>query len=171
MSKKQSHKINGDVRFPKVRIIGMGEPKIMSSYDAFKLAQSMDKDLILINENQDPPIVRIEDYKKFLYDLEKQEKERNKNSQRQELKEIQLSCDIGENDIKTKGKKAKEFLERGDKVKCVLMLKGRQNQMSDRGELVMLKFADMLNEFGFPENMPKLEGSKWHMILKPLKKQ
>ncbi|NBO22615.1 translation initiation factor IF-3, partial [bacterium] len=80
------------------------------------------------------------------------------------------SCEIGENDIKTKAKKAKEFLERGDKVKCVLMLKGRQNQMSDRGELVMLKFADMLNESGVPENMPKLENSRWNMIIRPIKK-
>lgn len=170
MSKKQNHKLNGEVRFPKVRVIGMGEPKVMSSYDAFKLAESMDKDLILINENQDPPIVRIEDYKKFLFEIEKQEKERKKNNQKQELKEIQLSCEIGDNDLKTKFKKAKEFLERGDKVKCVLMLKGRQNQMSDRGELVMLKFADMLNENGVPENLPKLEGSKWIMLIKPLKK-
>jgi translation initiation factor IF-3 len=170
MSKKQIHKINGEVRFPKVRVIGMGEPKIMSSYDAYKLAESIDKDLILINEHQDPPIVRIEDYKKFLYELEKQEKERKKNTQKQELKEIQLSCEIGDNDIKTKAKKSQEFLERGDKVKCILLLKGRQNQMSDRGEFVMLRFADMLSEFGVSESMPKLEGSKWIMIIKPLKK-
>jgi translation initiation factor IF-3 len=170
MSKKQIHRINDEVRFPKVRIIGMGEPKIMSSYDAYKLAESMDKDLILINENQDPPIVRIEDYKKFLYELEKQEKERKKNTQKQELKEIQLSCEIGDNDIKTKAKKTQEFLERGDKVKCILLLKGRQNQMSDRGEFVMLRFVDMLSEFGVSEAMPKLEGSKWVMIIKPLKK-
>jgi translation initiation factor IF-3 len=148
----------------------MGEPKIMSSYEAFKLAESMYKDLILINENQDPPIVRIEDYKKFLFELEKQEKERKKNTQKQELKEIQISCEIGENDLKTKFKKSKEFLERGDKVKCVLTLKGRQNQMSDRGELVMLRFADMLKEIGVAENLPKLEGNKWQMIIKPIKK-
>ena len=77
---KNRHRINADVRFPEVRLVGFyDEPKLMSSYEASKLAEAEELDLILINENQNPPVVRIEDYKKFLYHLEKSEKEKKKN--------------------------------------------------------------------------------------------
>ena len=165
--KERKHKINSDVRFQQVRLVGQDEPKLMSSYEAFKLAESMGKDLILINENQDPPIVRIEDYNKFIYDQEKAEKEKKKNAVRNEIREIQLSCEIADHDLETKSKKAHEFLKEGDKVKCVIMLKGRQKAMPERGELVMLKFAESLGEIGSPETLPKLDGSKWLMTIKP----
>jgi translation initiation factor IF-3 len=122
----------------------------------------------LINEIQDPPIARIEDYNKFLYNLEKMEKERKR--VKSELKEIKLSCDITDHDLEIKAKKAKEFLTDGDKVKCVIQLKGRQKGNPERGQLVMLKFATILEDFGSAENVPKLESSKWLMILKPKKK-
>jgi len=168
--KQRKHKINNEVRFPQVRLVGQGEPQIMSSYEASKLAEELGLDLILINESQSPPIVRIADYNKFIYDQEKAEKERKKNSQKTELREIQLSCDIQEHDIQTKSKKAKEFLTDNDKVKVVIQLKGRQAAMPERGELVMLKFAEILNEVGSPEDYPKLEGKRWQMILRPKKK-
>lgn len=168
--KQRKHKINGEVRFPKVRLIGDGEPQIMSSFEASKLADSLGLDLILINENQDPPIVKILDYNKFIYDMEKAEKERKKNSHKTELKEIQLSCDIHENDILTKSRKAREFLEDSDKVKVVIQLKGRQNAKPERGEIVMLRFAEILSDIGSPEAMPKLEGNRWNMTMKPKKK-
>lgn len=168
--KERKHKINSEVRFPQVRLVGDGEPKIMSSYDASKLAEELGLDLILINESQTPPIVKIGDYNKFIYDTEKAEKERKKNSQKSETKEIQLSCDIHDNDLQTKAKKAKEFLEDNDKVKVVIQLKGRQKAMPERGELVMFKFAESLIEVGVPEVMPKLEGSKWLMTMRPKKK-
>jgi len=76
--KERKHKINSDVRFPQVRLVGQGEPRLMSSWEASKLAESMQMDLILINENQDPPIVRIDDYNKFIYAQEKAEKEKRK---------------------------------------------------------------------------------------------
>jgi translation initiation factor IF-3 len=98
VQKERKHKINSEVRFPQVRLVGMGEPQIMTSFEASKLAETQGKDLILINEFQNPPIVRIEDYNKFIYDMEKAEKEKKKNSVRTELKEIQLSCEIGIND-------------------------------------------------------------------------
>jgi len=168
--KERKHKLNGEVRFPQVRLVGDGETKVMSSYEASKLAESEGLDLILINENQDPPIVKIGNYGKFLYELEKQEKERKKNSQKSDLREMQLSCEIGDHDILTKSKKTRELLTKGDKVKVVIQLKGRQTSMPQRGELVMLKFAQILEEVGTPESMPKLDANKWIMTLKPKKK-
>jgi translation initiation factor IF-3 len=167
---KRKHLINQDIKFPKVRVIGDdSQGGVMNTSDAIDLADSLDKDLILISENANPPIVKIEDYNKFLYNQEKSEKDRKKNSSKVEIKEIQLSCNIAENDLNTKSKKAKEFLEDANKVKCVIQLKGRQKGMPEQGELVMIKFADMLSEYGIPEAMPKLDGSKWLMMLKPKK--
>ena len=119
--KERKHKLNSEVRFPQVRLVGEGEPRIMSSFEASKIAQSEGKDLILINENQDPPIVRIEDYNKFIYDFEKAQKLKQKSQQKIELREIQLSCEIAINDLQTKARKAREFLEDGDKVKWVYL--------------------------------------------------
>jgi translation initiation factor IF-3 len=169
--KERKHKINSEVRFPQVRLVGDGEPKIMSSYDASKLAESQGLDLILINESQTPPVVRIGDYNKFIYDSEKAEKEKRKNAQKIETKEIQLSCEIHDHDLQTKARKGREFLEDNDKVKVVMQLKGRQKATPERGELVMLKFANILSEVGVPESMPKLEGGRWIMTLKPVLKK
>ena len=169
--KENKHKINSEVRFSQVRVIGdIGQGKVMSSYEAIKLAQENEKDLILINENGEPPVVRIEDYGKFLYELEKKEKESRKNQKRTELKEISLSATIADHDLGVKSKKAIEFLKDGNKVKLTLLLKGRQHNMSQQGQIVLLKFATLVEEIGIPENLPKLEGSKWSMILKPKKK-
>jgi translation initiation factor IF-3 len=168
--KERKHKINSEVRFPQVRLVGIGESILLSSYEASKLAESQGKDLILINETQNPPIVRIEDYNKFIYEMEKSEKEKKKNSIKSELKEIQLSCEIAINDLLTKSRKAKEFIEDGDKVRCVIMLKGRQKQMPERGETVMYKFYEMVQEVGQYEEQPKLENGKWFMTIKPKKK-
>jgi translation initiation factor IF-3 len=167
--KTRKHKINGEVRFDRVRLVKDGMQTIISSYEAYKIAESEGLDLILISENANPPVVKIEDYQKFLYDIEKSEKDKKKNSNKTEIKEIQLSPNIAENDLLTKAKKAKEFLEDQDKVKCVITLKGRQRSMPAAGELVMLKFADSLSEYGLPESLPKMEGNKWLMILKPKK--
>ena len=168
--KERKHKINSEVRFPQVRLVGQGDAQLMSSYDAVKMAESMGMDLILINEAQTPPVVRIDDYNKFIYDLEKSEKERKKNAQKTEMKEIQLSCEIQDNDLQTKARKGREFLENNDKIKVVVQLKGRQKAMPVRGEVVMLRFAEILNDIGTPEAMPKLEGSRWIMMMKPKKK-
>jgi translation initiation factor IF-3 len=170
--KTNKHKLNSEVRFPQVRLVGFyDEPTLMSSYDASKLAESEELDLILINENQDPPIVRIEDYKKFLYNLEKAEKEKKKNSVKSIIKEIQLSPEISDNDLNTKAKKGLEFLEDGNKIKVVLQLKGRQKATPERGELTMLKFARAVESNGVLEALPKLEGGKWLMMVKPISKK
>jgi translation initiation factor IF-3 len=171
IQKQRKHKINGEVRFPQVRIIGdLQGGKIMSSFEASKIAEGEGMDLILINENANPPVVRIADYNKFIYDQEKREKESQKNLKKSELKEISLSVNIADHDLGVKSKKAIEFLEDGDKVKCSLLMRGRQLSMSAQGELVMLKFAKLVEEYGLPESLPKMEGNRWLMTLKPKKK-
>ena len=168
--KKTRHKINSDILQTELRLIHNGITEVISTEEALDRAKREDKDLIMINENQNPPIVKIEDYNKFLYELDKADKERKKNSQQSQLKEIQLSASISEHDLKTKSKKAVEFLEDGDKVKVVLLLKGRERANPSRGELVILKFTESLSEVGTPESLPKLENAKWIIILKPKKK-
>ena len=158
---KRKHKINSEIISNEVRLIGRGEPQVIFIKE---------KDLILINDAQNPPIVRIEDYNKFLYETEKAEKEKKRNSQKSQLKEIQLSVNISDHDLETKSKKGREFLKDGDKVKVVISLKGRQKASPERGELVMLKFADSVSEFGVPEALPKLEGGKWLMMIKTKKR-
>jgi translation initiation factor IF-3 len=167
---KRKHKINSEIISNEVRLIGRGEPQVISIKEAIKLSNDEEKDLILINDAQNPPIVRIEDYNKFLYETEKAEKEKKRNSQKSQLKEIQLSVNISDHDLETKSKKGREFLKDGDKVKVVISLKGRQKASPERGELVMLKFADSVSEFGLPEALPKLEGGKWLMMIKTKKK-
>ena len=168
MRKERKHKINTDIKFNTVRLVGMGEPQVLTFFEAFNLARAEGKDLILISENGDTPIVRIEEYTKFLYNLEKKEKELKKKSAQIETHEIKLSCEIADHDLETKSKKAIEFLEDGEKVKVIIQLKGRQNTHAERGELVMLKFAALLDKVGLPEAFPKLESSKWLMNMKPL---
>ncbi len=171
VNNKRKHKINDEIKSFEVRLIVTGAaPQVMKTRDALKLADDEGKDLILINENQDPPIVKIEDYGKFLYNIEKMLKEQKKNAVKSELKEIKLSCEISDHDLEIKAKKGKEFLQDGDKVKCVIQLRGRQRGNPDRGQLVMLKFATILEDYGSAENVPKLETNKWLMILKPKKK-
>lgn len=170
MRKQRKHKINNEVRFPQVRLVGMGEPKIMSSYEASQIARSEEKDLILINESQDPPIVRIEDYNKFIYDIERAEKEKRKNAKSIQIKEIQLSANIADNDLKTKARKGKEFLDEGDKVKIVLQMKGRERQNPEAGEITILKYISLLDNEGIAEAMPRYEGNRWQVIMKPKKK-
>lgn len=168
--KKKLHKINEEIKSNEVRLVSDDSPVIIRTTEALKMAKLEGKDLILINENQRPPIAKIVDYKKFLYDAERLEKERKKKSVKSGLKEIKLSTDIADNDLNVKLKKSIEFLEKGDKVKCTLLLKGRQRTTPERGELKMLKFATLIEEFGLLESLPILQGNKWSMMIQSKKK-
>jgi translation initiation factor IF-3 len=138
----------------------------MSSLDAYREAQSLELDLVLINENSTPPIVRIVEYNKFIYEQEKAEKERKKNTHKTELKEVQLSVNIAEHDMNTMSNRAIKFLEKGDKVKVVLLLKGRQKAQPERGEMTMLNFIQAVSEYGVAESMPRLEGNRWIVLIR-----
>ena len=168
MAKKRFHKINEEIWAPNVRITGDGiETKVVTKKEALDLAMNEGKDMILISENANPPVVRIEDYNKFLYKQEQAKKE-NKGS-KSELKEILLSPFIGDHDLNVKIRKAKEFLEDGHKVKLNLPLKSREKAKPEVGELVVLKFLDAVKELGTPETMPKYENSKWFCLIKQKK--
>ncbi len=167
---QKTHKINGEVRFPSVRLIGRGEPILLSSKEAYNIAVEEGKDLVLINETANPPVVRIDDYSKFLYEQAKLEKERKKNAPKNEIKEIQISVNIGENDFNTMLKRAIGFLKEGAKIKCVLAMKGRQKARPELGEITILKFITELDEFGTPEAFPKMENFRWLAIIKPKRK-
>lgn len=168
--KERKHKINSEVRFPEVRVIGDRNGELMSSFEAAKIAREEAKDLILINENANPPVVRIEDYNKFLYETSKREKEAKKNSKSNDTKEIKLSTNIADHDLLVKSKKAYEFLKSGDRVKVTLEMKGREITMKGQAEAVVLKFTQLLEEVGVPESMPNLDGKKFIIYIKPKKK-
>jgi len=167
---KRKHKINEEIYAPTLRVTGDGiEAKIVTRQEALDIAISMAKDMILISENANPPVVKIEDYNKFLYKQEQKERENKVNSKKVELKEIGLSAFIGENDLNTKVRKAIEFLEDGNKVKLSLLLKSREKAKPEQGELVIYKFIDSIKEFGVAEALPRYENNKWHVLIKPKK--
>lgn len=164
MNKKQN-RINEEIdNVSEVRVVTKEiKGVVMPLSEALKLANEMEKDLIEVNPKTCPPIVTIEMYDKYLYNLKKNNKKNNKVSS---LKEIQLSVNIADNDLKTKSKKAIEFLNNGDKVKVVLTMKGRELTRREENKKSIFQFIDYVSEFGLPESMPKDEGNKTIVILK-----
>lgn len=162
--------INHQIKASQVRLVQMPESHqegVYTTLEAMKIANELGLDLIEISNASNTPVCKIMEYSKFLYELNKKEKERKKNSKNSQLKEIGLSPNIGDHDLGTKVRKGKEFLENKDKVKVVLLFKGRTIVFKEQGQIVMLKFADMLKEYGTPEAMPKLEGKRMSFIIRP----
>lgn len=161
-----SFKINEEIKgYDTVRIVGDGiESKVLSLDEANEIADEMNLDLILINERTNPPIVRINDYSKYLYEVKKNMKKNKNNGS--ELKEIQLSVNIAINDLETKARKAREFIEDGDKVKVVLKMKGRELSRREENKKSIFQFITMLDDVAVPESMPKDEGNRTMVILK-----
>ena len=164
------NRINSQIKAVHVRITGEGiESKIVSLGDALALAGDMSLDLVEISPNANPPVCRICDFGKFLYEKKIQDKLNKKN--RTELKEVQLSPVISDHDLETKAKAACGFLEKGDKVKVSILFKGRQNAHREFGSTVMLKFMNLTEEFGTIESEPKFEGNRMIGMFKPKKRQ
>ena len=164
------NRINQQIKATEVRLVSLPANYTDGIYplsEALKIATTLGLDLIEISSNSNPVVCKIMEYSKFLYEKKKKEKDNKKNQKTSQLKEIGLSPDIGEHDLETKARKGKEFLERGDKIKVVLFFKGRTIAFKERGEITMLKFADILKEHGVPEAMPKLEGKRMMFIIKP----
>jgi translation initiation factor IF-3 len=163
------NKINGQIRAREVRITGEGiEPKIISITQALQLAQELELDLIEIAPNANPPVCKIMDFGKFLYEKKLQDKKNKKN--KTEVKEIKLRPGISDHDLSVKAKAASGFLTKGDKVKVTITFKGRENTHKEFGTMVMLKFIDMVEETGLIENEPQFEGNKMISMFKPKKK-
>lgn len=164
--------INENIKEPIVRVVGEGfEPKICSIKEALAIATEQGLDLVEISPNVNPPVCKVMNYQKFLYEQKKKEKERKAKSSKMLVKEIRLGPQTDDHDFDFKLKHAIRFLTEGNKVKVDVFFKGRTIVYKEQGEQKLLKFAEALLEYGKPEQMPKLEGKKMLMIIAPIKKK
>jgi translation initiation factor IF-3 len=156
------------IRVPQVRLVGDNvEVGVYSIQEAIKMAQEQQLDLVEISPNADPPVCKIIDYNKFLYEKKKKEKEMKAKSKASEVKEIRFTPNTDDHDFDFKAKHAEKFLKEGNKVKAYVQFKGRAIQFKERGELLLLKFAERLNDSGVLEGMPKMEGKRMLAIWAP----
>lgn len=137
---------------------------------ALQIAQDLDLDLVEISPNANPPVCKVVDYKKFLYSQKKREKEMKAKQSKVVVKEIRFGPNTDDHDFEFKLKHAKKFLQDGAKVKAYVFFKGRSIVFKDRGEILLLKFAQELEEYAAVEQMPKLEGKRMIMMFNPKKK-
>ena len=146
-------------------------PGVYTLTEARKLAEALELDLVEISAKADPPVCKILDYQKYLYQQKKKAKEMKQNSTKIVIKEIRFGPNTDEHDFQFKLKHAQEFLEEGSKVKASVFFRGRSIMFSDQGEKLLLRFAVELEEFGRAEAMPKLEGKRMIMMIAPVKKK
>ena len=162
------HRINDRIRVPQVRLVGDNvQVGIYSIEDAKRIAREQELDLVEISPNANPPVCKVIDYKKFLYEKKRKEKEMKANAKQSEVKEVRFTPGTDDHDFDFKAKHAEKFLKDGNKVKAYVQFKGRAIQFKERGELVLLKFAERLAEVGQPESLPKLEGKRMLLMLTP----
>ena len=165
---QNEHRLNREITVPEVRLVGEGiEPGVYPIAEALRLAEQQEVDLVEISPNAVPPVCRLIDYKKFLYEKKKKEKEQKAKSKQSEVKEIRFTPNTDDHDFDFKAKHAEKFLQDGNKVKCYVQFKGRAIMFQERGELLLLKFAERLAEVGALESMPKMEGRIMIMVLAP----
>lgn len=165
---KYPNRINQYITAPKVRLVGENiEQGIYSLQEALNIAQDQSLDLIEISPNADPPVCRIADYQKFLYEKKKREKELKVNAKKQEMKEIRFTPNTDDHDFDFKTKHAENFLKEGNKVRAFVQFRGRSIVFQDRGEVLLLKFAQKLEDVGVPDALPKMEGKKMFITLNP----
>ena len=165
---QQEHRTNNMIRVPQVRLVGDNiEVGVYPIQEALKMAQDQGLDLVEISPNADPPVCKIIDYNKFLYEKKKKEKEMKAKSKASEVKEIRFTPNTDDHDFDFKAKHAEKFLKEGNKVKAYVQFKGRAIQFKERGELLLLKFAERLNDTGVLEGMPKMEGKRMLAIWAP----
>ena len=166
--KEAEHRINNFIRVPQVRLVGDNvEVGVYPTQEALRMAQAQQLDLVEISPNADPPVCKIIDYNKFLYDKKKKEKEMKANAKVSEVKEIRFTPNTDEHDFNFKAKHAENFLKEGNKVKAYVQFKGRAIQFQDRGQLLLLKFAERLTDIGVLESMPKMEGRRMLAMFAP----
>ena len=165
--------INDEIRATQVRLVGdnIAEPGVYSIAQAMKMADEMELDLVEITAKADPPVCKILDYQKYLYQQKKKAKEMKQNSTKIVIKEIRFGPNTDEHDFQFKLKHAQEFLNEGSKVKASVFFRGRSIQFADQGEKLLLRFAVELEEFGCAEYMPQLEGKRMIMMIAPIKKK
>lgn len=167
--KVKPHRINQEIRADAIRLVGdnIDDPGIMTVPEALKVADDMELDLVEISPKANPPVCKIIDYQKFLYQQKKKQKEMKAKSQKVVLKEIRFGPNTDEHDYNFKLKHAQKFLEEGAKLKAFVFFKGRTILYKEKGEILLLRLAQDLEEYGKVEQMPKLEGKRMTMFLTP----
>lgn len=180
---KFSLRTNGEIRVPRIRLVGDNldaisavagktiTPDIYNTRQAVKWAEEMELDLVEISPKADPPVCKIIDYKKFLYDKKKKEKELKSKTAKTVIKEIRFGPNTDDHDFDFKLRHAKKFLEENAKVKAYVQFRGRAIVFKDRGELLLLKFLKELEEYGAAEALPKMEGRRMIVMISPKKKK
>ncbi|WP_119080196.1 translation initiation factor IF-3 [Chitinophaga alhagiae] len=165
---QQEHRTNRMIRVPEIRLVGDNvEPGVYRTDEALRMAEDQGLDLVEISPNAAPPVCRIIDYNKFLYEKKKKEKEMKANAHKSEVKEIRFTPNTDDHDFDFKAKHAEKFLKEGNKVKTYVQFKGRAIMFKERGELILLKFAERLAEVGALEGMPLMEGKRMIAIFAP----
>ena len=147
------------------------EAKIISLDEALKIANNLELDLVEISPKTEPPVCKIIDYKKFIYDQKKRQKAIKSKAQKVVIKELRFGPNTGDHDFDFKLKHARGFLEDGSKVRAFVFFRGRTIIFKDQGQILLLKLAQALEDIGVVEHMPKLEGKKMIMIIAPKKKK
>jgi len=167
-----SHRINNRINARVVRVVGDDiETQVMSIQDALKLADKMELDLVEISPTAEPPVCKIIDYQKFLYQQKKKQKEQKAKAAKIVVKEIRFGPNTDDHDYNFKLKHAMKFLEEGAKVKVDVFFKGRSIIYKEQGEYVLLKFAADLENYGKVEQLPRLEGKRMIISFSPKKKK
>jgi translation initiation factor IF-3 len=165
---QQQYRINEQIRAREVRIVGDGS-MVVPIQQAIDMAHEQGVDLVEISPNAQPPVCRLIDYSKFLYQQKKRAKEMKAKQVKVEVKEIRFGPQTGENDYNFKLKHAKEFLEEGNKVRAFVFFRGRSILFKEQGEVLLLRFANDLEEYGKVEQLPQLEGKKMAIFIAPKK--
>ena len=166
---KNQYRINEQIRVREVRIVGDNGSTVVPTRDALNMAREQGVDLVEISPNANPPVCRLIDYSKFLYQQKKRQKEMKAKQVKVEVKEIRFGPQTDEHDYQFKLKHAKEFLEEGNKVRAYVFFRGRSILFKEQGEVLLLRFANDLEEVGKVESMPSLEGKKMFLYLAPKK--
>lgn len=167
---KQQYRINGQIHASEVRLVGDDiEPGVLPLAKAIKLAEQKGLDLVEISPNAEPPVCRIVDYSKFLYQQKKKQKEIKAKQVKVDIKEVRFGPQTDDHDYNFKLKHAKEFLTQGDKVKATVFFRGRSIVFKEQGEVLLLRFANDLEDYGTVERMPVLEGKRMNLFIAPKK--
>ncbi len=165
---RAAHRINKEITAATVRLVGDNvEQGVYPVEEAIKIAEALELDLVEITAQGEFPVVKVVDYSKFLYDQKKKQKELKAKSAKSVMKEIRFGPNTDEHDFEFKAKHARKFLEEGSKVKAYVHFKGRTIIHKDRGEGLLLRFAQALEDVGKVEQMPQLEGKRMFMFLTP----
>lgn len=166
---KNQYRVNEQIHVREIRVVSEGGSEVMPTRKALDLARQQGVDLVEISPNAQPPVCRLIDYSKFLYQQKKRQKEMKQKQVKVEVKEIRFGPQTDEHDYQFKLKHAQEFLLEGNKVRAYVFFRGRSILFKEQGEVLLLRFANDLAEYGKVESMPALEGKKMFLYLAPKK--